>query len=423
MAIPVASAHDGHVMTNHRRVGSRAPLAGLATALVALLLLPALTLGADWTKLERVTSAGGSRLDSLHQVAAAKGLLHLAHPRIGPKAADDRVVYQRSGTEGKSWSGERAIFKANARYRKLAPNLAVDAYGRIVVVAFRVSGPAGHTLFVRVSRNGGKSFAKRVALFSTGKSDGIGVPAVTIGDGVLAVAWTNRANGEVKVRTSRTEGRSFKAARTLGTTKMSIDCQTRTTDGLVGLAANGKSVHVAWSDNARPECFADEIRVRTSLDRGNSWSPARSITTRNTFGWPELDARGKTVVATVQATNGALIISRSERNGRNWREKVLAPPKGSIFSAADVAILPGRKAILTYVNERLKNGKLVSTRLVTRRSADDGKSWNRPKPVTQHARLLRMAPNVVANGRRVTVVVQSGQLDGSPRHIFASRLR
>ncbi len=423
MAPSTSAEHDGSVMTDRRRAGVRVPLMGLAATVLALLLLPSLVLGAGWTKLDRVTPNGGSRLDSLHQVAAARGVLHLAHPRIGPKAVDDKVVYQRSGNDGKSWSGERAIFKASPRYRKVAPNLAVDANGRIVAVAFRVSGPKGHTLFARVSRNGGKSFAGRVALFSTGQADGIGVPTVAIGDGLIAVAWTNRANGQVKVRTSRTEGKSFKAARTLGTTKMSIDCKGRVTDGLVGVAANGKSVHVAWSDTARPQCYADDVRVRTSLDRGGSWSPARSITTRDTFGWPELDARGKTVVATVQTTSGGLIVARSEKNGRNWREKVLAPPKGHIFSAADVALLPKKKAVLTYVKERLKNGKLRSTRLVTRRSPDDGKSWNQPKPVTKDANLLRMAPNVVANGGRVAVVVQSGQMDGSPRNIYASRRR
>lgn len=423
MAPSPSAEHDGSVMTNLRGVGVRSSIVGLTAVVLALLLLPTLALGADWTKLDRVTPNGGSRLDSLHQVAAARGVLHLVHPRIGPKAVDDKVVYQRSGNDGRSWSGERVVFRANPRYRKVAPNLAIDANGPIVAVVFRVSGPKGHTLFTRVSRNGGKSFAGRVALFSTSHADGIGVPAVAIGDGVIAVAWTHRASGQVKVRTSRTEGRSFKAARVLGTTKMSIDCQSRVTDGLVGLAANAKSVHVAWSDTARPACYADDLRVRTSLDRGGSWSPARSITTRDTFGWPELDARGKTVVATAQTINGGLVVSRSEKNGRNWREKVLAPPKGHIFSAADVTLLPKQKAILTYVKERLTNGKLRSTRLVTRSSPDDGKSWNQPKPVTQEAKLLRMAPNVVSNGSRVTVVVQSGQLDGSPRNIYASRRR
>jgi len=79
--------------------------------------------------------------------------------------------------------------------------------------------------------------------------------------------------------------------------------------------------------------------------------------------------------------------------------------------------------MLAYVKERLRNGKLVSTRLLSRRSADDGASWNQPKAVTKDAKLLRMAPNIVNDENRVTIVVQSGQLDGTPRHVYASRLR
>ena len=423
MVVRPRTTHHGPVMTNHRRVGGRAPLIGLAAAVLALLLLPTLTLGADWTKLDRVSPSGGSRLDSLHQVASTKTALHLVHARMGPGKADDRVVYQRSTNDGARWSGERALFKANGRYRKVVPNLATDARDGIVAVAFRASGPSGHTLFVRVSRNRGQSFAKRVALFSTRRSEGIGVPAVAIGNDVIAVTWTNRASGQIKVRTSRDEGRTFKGARTLGTTRMSIDCRDQLTDGLVGIAANDQSVHVAWSDAGSRQCYANDIKVRTSLDRGASWSPARTITERDSFGWPELDARGKTVIATVQSTNGALIVSRSVKNGRNWREKTLAPPAGHIFSAADVTLLPNRKVMLAYVKERLRNGKLVSTRLLSRRSADDGASWNQPKAVTKDAKLLRMAPNIVNDDNRVTIVVQSGQLDGTPRHVFASRLR
>jgi hypothetical protein len=423
MVVRSRTTHDRVVMTIHRRVGCRAPLSSLGAALLALLLLPALAFGAEWTGLERVTSVGGSRLDSLHQAASARNVLHLLHARLGPGRTDDKVVYQRSGNDGRSWSAERPLFKANVRYRKVVPNLAIEARDRLVAVAFRVSGPSGHTLFVRVSRNGGSTFGKRVALFATKNRDGIGVPAVAVGDDVIAVAWTNRANGEIKVRTSRDDGQSFKRARTLGATKVSIDCRDTLTDGLVGIAANDRSLHVAWSDAGRRQCIADDIKVRTSLDRGASWSSTRTITERDSFGWPELDARGKTVVATVQATGGSVIVARSEKNGRNWREQTFKPPSGYIFSATDVALLPDKKALVAYVKERLQNGKLVSTRVVSRRSPDDGISWSKPKPVTQEAKLLRMAPNLVNNGSRATLVVQSGQLDGKPRHIYASRLR
>ncbi len=423
MAVRAVNTHDGAVMTIHRRVGSRAPLSGLVLAVLALLLFPGLAFGAVWTPLDRVSANGGTRLDSLHQAAASANTVHLVHPRIGAGVTDDKIIYQRSTNDGATWSGERPLFKASKKYRKVVPNLAIDARGPVVAMAFRVSGPKGHTLFVRVSRDGGRTFGGRIALFSTKKTTGIGVPAVAVGNDVIAVAWTNRANGEVKFRLSRNDGTTFARARTLGRTRMSIDCNAEVTDGLVGIAANDRSLHIAWSDAGKRQCYADDIKVRTSLDRGANWSKARSITTRDSFGWPELDARGKTVIATVQATDGSIIVSRSEKNGRNWREKVVAPPAGHIFSAADVTLLPKGRVMMTYVKERLKKGKLYSTRLITRRSSDDGATWNPPKPVTDEARRLRMAPNVVNNKSRATVVVQSGDLDGKPRHIFASRLR
>ena len=43
--------------------------------------------------------------------------------------------------------------------------------------------------------------------------------------------------------------------------------------------------------------------------------------------------------------------------------------------------------------------------------------------MTREGRLLRMAPNLAAHEDRVSLVVQSGQLDGRPRNIYASRLR
>jgi hypothetical protein len=304
------------------------------------------------------------------------------------------------------------------------PNLALDARGSLVVVAFRVAGPREHGLFVRVSRDGGRTFARGQKLFGTRKRDGIGVPAVAIGDKVIAVAWTNRANGEVKIRTSRDQGASFKAARTLASTQHSIECRRQLTDGLVGIAANAKSIHVAWSHAPRWQCYADSLRVRTSLDRGGSWSPVRTISGRDSFGWPQLDARGKTVVATAQATNGGLITARSGHNGRKWRDRLIKAPKRHNLSAADVVLLPGRKAMLVYVNERLaKSGKLVATRVISRRSANDGASWSAPRPVTRSAKRLRMAPNLAAHGKRVALVVQSGRLGGASRHVYASHLR
>ena len=113
----------------------------------------------------------------------------------------------------------------------------------------------------------------------------------------------------------------------------------------------------------------------------------------------------------------------SEKNGRNWRDRKLKAPKGYIYGAADVQLLPRRRAVIAFVKERLKKDRLVATQLITRRSADDGVSFGKTKPVTREARLLRLAPNLAADRSKVSLVVQSGERDGSPRHIYASRLR
>ncbi|MEA2026772.1 MAG: hypothetical protein U9O18_08770, partial [Chloroflexota bacterium] len=61
--------------------------------------------------------------------------------------------------------------------------------------------------------------------------------------------------------------------------------------------------------------------------------------------------------------------------------------------------------------------------VVSRRSPDDGRSWRDPKVVVSAAQMLRMAPNIAANSGKATIVLQSGQMDGTPRNIFATRLR
>ena len=410
-----------------RRVGSRAPLITVVAVLFALLLslLPGATLGAGWTSLQRVTDAPGSRLDSLHQLSSDRGTLHLVHPRIGPGLTDDRVIYQRSEDAGANWSDPATLFEATQTRRSVVPNLALAARAGVVIVAWRVDGPEEHVLFVRISRDGGRSFRKREVLFSTRQDAGIGVPAVVVAEGgrVIAVAWTDRANGRIKLRTSRNRGRTFGQARVLGRTRLTIDCRTDLTDGLVGLAASDRVIHAAWSESPKRQCQASSVMARTSDDRGRTWSAARTVTQRRSYGWPELAARGSTVLATVQSTTGGIIVSRSGDAGGSWDDRLVKAPAGHSFSAADVVLLPGGKAMITYVNETVRRSRLTATKVVTRWSPDDGATLRQPKAVTTEARRLRMAANIAAVRKDVTIVVQSGPLSGTPRNVFVTRRR
>jgi hypothetical protein len=79
--------------------------------------------------------------------------------------------------------------------------------------------------------------------------------------------------------------------------------------------------------------------------------------------------------------------------------------------------------MIAYVNESVRRSRLISTRVVTRWSPDDGASFRQPKAVTPDARRLRMAPNIASDRKRVAILVQSGPLSGTPRNIFVSRRR
>jgi hypothetical protein len=423
----LATSHTGTLMNPSRRVGSRAPLGVIVAVLLGLLtaLLPGTALAADWTTLKRVTDERVSRLDSLHQLSSARGRLHLVHPRVGPSDTDDRVFYQRSDDDGATWTEVIPLFSATASLRTVAPNLALAAAENVVVVAWRVSGPDGSTLFVRVSRDGGDSFEGREVIFSTRHEDGIGVPAVAVGAGgkLVSVAWTDRSDGRITLRSSRDAGRTFGEARTLGRTNLSIDCRGRLIDGLVGLAASDRDLHIAWSEAPRGRCQASRIEARSSGDGGRTWSEARTISAQRSYGWPELDARGRIVLATVQATTGDLILARSADAGRSWSDRLLRAPKGSSFSAADTILMSNERAMLAYTVERIRKARLLSTKVVSRWSPDAGGSFRQPRVVAPEAERLRMAPNLASSGRQVAIVLQSGPMSGSPRHLYVSRQR
>ena len=99
------------------------------------------------------------------------------------------------------------------------------------------------------------------------------------------------------------------------------------------------------------------------------------------------------------------------------------PPKGHSLSAADVVLLPRKRAMITYVDERLRRAKLIDTRVVARTSRSDGTRYGKAHAVTNVSSRLRMAPNIAATGSRVAIVLQSGPLDGSRRNLYATRLR
>ena len=408
--------HAGH------RPEQRRPSRVVGLCLLGLLLIPTPTL-ADGFSLQRVSQRGGTRLDSLHQLAASGDRLQLAHARIGERGAPDSVVLQRSRDGGSDWTRERALFTTGPRYGQVLPNIALASRGPVVAVAFRVKGPQGTTLFVRTSRDGGRRFGPRIPIATRPGKLSLGVPAVAVGDDVVAVAWTDRRDAEIKLRRSRDDGRSFSRAATLGRTRVSIECRGRVVDGLVSLAAAGARLHLGWSDAKERSCMAGRIVMRSSPDRGARWRHERTVTGSRSYGWAELAASGDSVLATVQLASGRLLVARSRDEGREWRQTTIAPRRGRVLSAGDVVIGRDRQVWVAFVEERIHDGRLRESRVRAVRSRDGGATFGPAHTLAGSAPALRQAVNLAHTDRGVVAVFQSGALSGQPRNLLVSRWR
>lgn len=395
--------------------------AGLALTLLTTTPAAAFT----WTEPSRVSDVRGSRLTSLHELAGTASALHLVHGRIGPGVRDDRLVVQRSTTGGRTWTAERTVFASSARHRTLVPNHAVAAFGDLVLVAWRAGGPGGTSLFVRRSLDGGRTWKPRRLLASTSLQRGIGVPALAISpEGVIA-SWTDRTNGRIVFRRSGDRGARWGDVRGLGVSRLSIDCEEPILDGLVGLAASGATIHLAWSTAPAGACLGTQLFVRTSRDGGRTWRAARSASTERTYGWSEATARGARLLLTLQRPDGAVIVIRSADRGDTFSERRFQPrDRDRALGAADVLLPGGATAWIVYADITYDGADVASSRIRFRASTNGGRTWGPVEDVVRDARRLREAANLAARGgTRPVVAFQTGRLDGAAADIAVSRAR
>jgi len=405
-------------MRSLRRRLALALVAGFALTLV----LAAGALGLDWTSPQRVTDTRPSQLTALHELAGSDGALHLVHGRLGPRPVDDRLLYQRSSRGGATWSEETILFASSAANRFLVPNFAIVADGDLVVVAFRTRGD-GTSLWSRRSEDGGKHWRPKQLLDDTRLQRGIGVPALSISGETVVAAWTNRSNGRILLRRSTDGARTWSPARVMGSSDLSIECEDTLLDGLVGLAASGRVVHLAWSDGKDGACLSNALRLRTSRDGGRTWSAQRTASTGRTFGWPELTARGAHLLMTLQEPDGGFILVRSKDGGRTFTERAFAATGDRALGAADVLLPGGDVAWLVYADLGYDRDAVEDSRIRFRISDDRGKTWGPGTTVVGTTDKLRQAANLAANGARPVVVFQSGRLDGSTADIVVVRAK
>jgi len=174
------------------------------------------------------------------------------------RAPSGRLRYARSTDSGATFSAPVAL-TALGRYVSV-PTVARGPNG---VVAVAWEDVASGAIKVRVSVNGGVSFAPASTLSTAGEESGT---AVAVGDGVIYVAYF-AGSERIRIKRSFDGGASWSAA--------AVVTDNAWLSG-VSLTAAGTRAYVAYTGpNTDTNIF--RARYRATTDNGATWSSARAL--------------------------------------------------------------------------------------------------------------------------------------------------
>lgn len=187
-----------------------------------------------------------------------------------------RLFYRRSSDGGATWTAARALTSACSQVAE--PDVARSADGQVSVVW---TGLFTGRILMRTSHHGGASFGAAVHVASTTAMGGdtiIGsrwsygaAPEVAIGSGgttYVAYVASVATYSTVAVRRSVNRGQTWSASRTISTAAVSVS----------GLLADGARAVIGYTDISGDRMNA---AYRTTADRGSTWSSQRSVVSRS----------------------------------------------------------------------------------------------------------------------------------------------
>ena len=389
-------------------------IVGPIVALMALLLAVAPVLAATWTPPLAITSSHDAFASFARSLTVSDGVTHLVDARL-----TGALDYRRSTDGGLHWSKSVTVARPTSHYPVVLGDPAIAAFGPLVVFAYRANDASAAYLFVRVSEDAGLTWAnpKMIARVVTDRR--IGEQSVAVSSAGIFVAWTNRVTGSIIVQRSTDQGASFHKAQRLGVTTATFAPDNPTfTDGLIGLAATGSDVDVAWSPSGNGQ--SDSLVLSRSIDGGVSYLAPTTILAKPSFGFPALSAAGSYLAGEVEGLDGAIIALSSKNGGVTIATHRLAGPgTTSGLQNGSVAVDSLGNIVLSY--SRTGTVSSVPSTVLVRRSADGGSHWapfetvfSGPDPVQE------IDPAFVAGG---TLIIWTSCVnpDGTNCDIFESR--
>jgi hypothetical protein len=363
------------------------PLVGF----VVLLLAVSPVLAASWTTPLAITSSHEAFSSYARSLATAGGVSHLVDARTGG------LDYRRSTDGGLHWSTTVTLARPSSRYPVVLGDPAIAAYGSLVVFAYRANDASAAYLIVRVSDDSGLTWGNPKTIAKVVTTRRIGEQSVAISPAGVFVAWTNRVTGSIIVQRSIDQGQTFEPAQRVGVTSATFLPNDPTfTDGLIGLAASGSNVDLAWTPSGNGS--ADSIVLRRSINGGLSYLAAKTIEAKPTFGWPALSAAGSYLAGEVEGLDGAIIgLSSTDGGATVASHRLAGPGTASNLSGGSVAVDSAGRIVLAY--SRTGTTPSVPNTVLVRRSSDGGSHWSPFETVfSGGGQVPVVAPTFVAGG-------------------------
>ena len=389
-------------------------IAGPIVALMALLLAVSPVLAATWTKPLAVTSSHDAFTSFARSLATGSGVVHLVDAR-----AAGNLDYRRSTDGGLHWSHSVTLAKPSSRYPVVLGDPAIGAFGSLVVFAYRANDATAAYLIVRVSHDAGLSWSDPKTIAKVVTTRRIGEQSVAISSAGIFVAWTNRVTGSIIVQRSTDQGATFHTAQRVGVTTATFSPGDPTfTDGLIGLAASGSNVDLAWSPSGDGQ--ADTLVLSRSTDAGVSYLAPAPFLTKPSFGFPSLSASGSFLAGEVLGIDGAVIGLSSKNGGATIAGHRLAGPGDvSALSNGSVAVDSSGNIVLTY--SRTGSVPSVPSSVLVRRSADGGSHWTPFETVFAGPAQVEEIDAAFVAGGTLLVWTACVDPDGTNCDIFESR--
>lgn len=294
--------------------------ASVPAAVLLSLLLASQVVAGTWSPSTPLTSTGIAFAEGIGTVGGSTALaLYIEHdPDMPDLGYSYRVKIRRSTNSGMSWAAPVILTNDGL-------NADIVMSGSTVDVVWDRSG----TDRIRYTRSfdGGLTFEPSAAVSPINKS--ARNPSVARGpDGVVVIAWENLNTGVLKVRVSTDGGDSFAPEVNLANVAYDMGVEVAVGDGVI---------YVAYvEDNG-----FDNLRIRRSTDDGASWSMPIPITDDlyAVFEQFDITAVGSHAYIAYAIENAAptqdVKFRRTTNNGMNWTDQAnLAPSKWRTWEPA-----------------------------------------------------------------------------------------